>query len=170
MTMLCISRLRHRALAASLLVLLGPGAAQTQGTALSFSGLQAVSGQPVEVRAESLTVDNATGETVFSGDAVLGQGALRLSADTIRVLYRPGDTARISRLEAEGSVTLVTAREAAEAARAVYDVSAGTVSMRGDVILTQGPNVLSGDRLDVDLRRGTGRMEGRVRSLIQTDR
>jgi lipopolysaccharide export system protein LptA len=141
-----------------------------QGTSLSFSGLNAVRGQPVEVRSDSLQVDNSTGETVFSGNAVLGQGDMRLAAQTIKVVYAPGDNSRIRRLEAAGGVTLVTAQEAAEAANAVYDIDAGTVRMSGSVILTQGSNVLSGDRLTVNLRSGQGSLEGRVRTIIQTDR
>jgi lipopolysaccharide export system protein LptA len=144
--------------------------AVAQGTSLSFSGLSAVRGQPVEVRSDSLQVDNTTGETTFSGNAVLGQGDMRLAAQTIKVVYAPGDNARIRRLEASGGVTLVTAQEAAEAASAVYDIDAGTVRMNGSVILTQGPNVLSGDRLTVNLRNGQGSLEGRVRTIIQTDR
>lgn len=149
---------------------LGLSPALAQNTGLSFSGLSAVRGQPVEVRSDTLQVDNSSGETVFSGNAVLGQGDMRLAAQTIRVIYAPGDTARILRLEASGGVTLVTGAEAAEAANAVYDIEAGTVRMSGSVILTQGPNVLSGDRLSVNLRTGQGSLEGRVRSIIQTDR
>ena len=153
---------------ATLLVGFAPALAQTTG--LSFSGLNAVRGLPVEVRSDSLQVDNSTGETVFRGNAVLGQGDMRLAAQTIRVVYDPGDTSRILRLEASGAVTLVTEVEAAEASSAVYDIDAGTVRMSGSVILTQGPNVLSGDRLQVNLRTGQGSLEGRVRTIIQTDR
>lgn len=148
----------------------GATPAFAQGTSLSFSGLSSVRGAPVEVRSDSLQVDNSTGETVFSGNAVLGQGDMRLAAQTIKVVYAPGDNARIRRLEASGGVTLVTAQEAAEAASAVYDIDAGTVRMSGSVILTQGPNVLSGDRLTVNLRSGQGSLEGRVRTIIQTER
>ena len=95
---------------------------------------------------------------------------MRLAAQTISVVYTPGDTTRITRMEASGNVTLVTAVEAAEAANAVYDLDAGTVRMTGSVILTQGANVLSGDRLTVNLRSGQGRLEGGVRTIIQTDR
>lgn len=149
--------------------LLAPLAALAQGTGLSFSGLNAVRGQPVEMRSDSLQVDNTTGETVFSGNAVMGQGDMRLAAPLIRIIYDPAGNNRILRLEASGGVTLVTAEEAAEAANAVYEIEAGTVSMRGSVILTQGPNVLSGDRLFVNLRTGQGRMEGNVRTIIQTN-
>ncbi|TVS00931.1 MAG: lipopolysaccharide transport periplasmic protein LptA [Rhodobacteraceae bacterium] len=146
-----------------------PTAGLAQGTGLSFSGLDSVRGEPVEIRADSLEVDNTTGETVFSGNAVLGQGKMRLAAPLIRIIYDARGDNRIQRLEASGGVTLVTAEEAAEAANAVYEVEAGTVSMRGSVILTQGPNVLSGDQLFVNLRTGQGRMEGNVRTIIQTN-
>ncbi|TVP71271.1 MAG: lipopolysaccharide transport periplasmic protein LptA [Rhodobacteraceae bacterium] len=139
-----------------------------QGTGLSFAGLDAVRGLPVEMRAEQLRVDTSTGETVFSGSAVLGQGDMRIAAPEIRIIYAPGDGNRIQRLEASGGVTLVTATEAAEAQSAVYEVIAGTVAMRGSVILTQGANVLSGDRLNVNIRTGQGQMDGNVRTIIQT--
>lgn len=151
------------------LALLLAGPALGQGTGLSFSGLNAVRGQPVEIRSDQLEVDNTTGETVFSGNAVLGQGDMRIAAPRIRIVYAPQDGNRIERLEASGGVTLVTPQEAAEAQTAIYEVTAGTVAMRGSVILTQGPNVLSGDRLDVNVRTGQGRMDGNVRTIIQTN-
>lgn len=107
---------------------------------------------------------------MFSGNAVLGQGDMRLAAQSITVIYAQGDNARIRRLEASGNVTLVTAAEEAEADSAVYDIDGGTVRMTGSVLLTQGPNTLSGDRLTVNLRSGQGALEGRVRTIIQTDR
>ena len=90
-----------------------------------------------------------------------------LSAALVRVEYGNADRSRISRLHASGGVTLVSQAEAAEAREAVYDVAAGTVEMTGDVLLTQAENVLSGQRLTVDLRTGTGQMDGRVRTILQ---
>jgi len=40
------------------------------------------------------------------------------------------------------------------------------LDMQGDVLLTQGSNALSGDRLAIDLSANTARMEGRVRTLF----
>ena len=57
--------------------------------------------------------------------------------------------------------------EAAEAEEAVYDVKAGTVVMTGNVLLTQGDNVMSGNKLNVDLSTGAGTMDGRVRTLLK---
>ncbi len=159
--------LRLFTLSTALACALAAGAV-AQGTGLTFSGLNAVRGLPVEMSADELRVDTTTGETVFTGNAVLGQGDMRLAAPEIRIFYAPGDGNRIERLEASGGVTLVTAEEAAEATSAVYQVIAGTVEMRGSVLLTQGRNVLSGDRLDVNLQTGQGQMQGNVRSIIQT--
>lgn len=164
---------QHRILA----FVLGVGLALTvhtgqllaQGTGLNFSGLQNVRGLPVEITSDNLQVNNQTGETVFTGNAVLGQGDMRLAAPEIRIIYDAAGDNRIERLEAYGGVTLVTAEEAAEGETAVYEVAAGTVRMQGSVLLTQGPNILSGDRLFVDLETEQGRMEGRVRTLIQTN-
>ena len=153
----------------ALVALLHAGSVAAQGMSLSFSGLDSVRGLPVEIRSDALEVDNTTGETVFSGNAVIGQGDMRLAAPVIRIFYAAGEDGRIQRMEASGGVTLVTADEAAEAPNAVYEVIAGTVIMRGSVILTQGENVVSGDRLDFNLQSGQGRMEGNVRTIIQTD-
>jgi lipopolysaccharide export system protein LptA len=157
-----------RGLAIGLALVWMAGAAQAQGAGISFQGLQNVRGLPIEMEADSLEVNNQTGETLLRGNALLGQGDLRLSAPEIRILFDTGAGNAIRRLEASGGVTLVTALEAAEGETAIYDVAAATVQMRGSVILTQGPSVLSGDSLFMDLRAQTGRMEGRVRSILQT--
>ncbi|MCC5959724.1 MAG: LptA/OstA family protein [Rhodobacteraceae bacterium] len=146
-----------------------PFQVSAQGTGLNFSGLQNVRGLPVEITSENLQVNNQTGETIFTGDAVLGQGDMRLSAPEIRIIYDAAGDNSIERLEAYGGVTLVTADEAAEGQTAIYEVAAGTVRMQGSVLLTQGPNILTGDTLFVDLNTEQGRMEGNVRTLIQTN-
>jgi len=155
--------------AALVLIAFSTNALFAQGAGLSLSGLDAVRGLPVEITSDELQVDNTTGETVFSGNAVLGQGDMRIAAPLIRIIYAAADGGRIERLEASGGVTLVTADEAAEAESAVYAVVDGTVTMEGSVILTQGANVLSGDRLNVNVRTGQGRMEGNVRTIIRTN-
>ena len=63
---------------------------------------------------------------------------------------------------------LVTATEAAEAAKAVYSVATSEIIMTGDVVLTQGGNALSGQKLRVNLKDGTATVEGRVTTTLQT--
>lgn len=83
------------------------------------------------------------------------------------VEYAEGGQDRIRALLARGNVTLVAGEDAAEAQEARYDVEAGTVLLTGDVLLTQGRNVLSGNRITVDIRNGTAEAQGRVRTILQ---
>jgi len=143
-----------------------PAVLSAQGMRVPFGGLTHDPSAQVEVTADELSVSQADGTATFSGNVVVGQGEMRLSADLIRVEYAPGG-GRIARMHAEGGVTLVTGNEAAEAREATYDIDAGQVTMQGDVVLTEGGNAIAGDRLIVDLSAGTGRMEGRVRTVLQ---
>lgn len=124
-------------------------------------------GQPVEVTADSLQVDQTTGLATFVGNVLIGQGAMRLSADRVVVTYAANNPQKISKLHAEGGVTLASGQDAAEAQSADYDVASGNVVLKGDVLLTQGANVLSGQTVTVNLANGTANASGRVRSVLQ---
>ncbi|KEP67903.1 organic solvent tolerance protein OstA [Thioclava dalianensis] len=145
-------------------VLLIPAMALAQQ--INFGGMKANTKAPVEVTADQLNVNQDSGQAVFSGNVLIAQDQMRLKAPKVEVNYAKGDTSKISTLHATGGVTLVSATDAAEAQEAVYDVAAGTVVMTGNVLLTQGDNVMSGNRLDVDLSTGMGQMQGRVRTIL----
>lgn len=147
-------------------------AASAQNANVAFGVAAHDKSLPVEITADELTVDQGTGSAVFLGNVVAGQGEMRLSAGRVQVQYAVEDgtaTGTIERLLASGGVTLVNGAEQAEARDAVYAVGTAEIVMTGDVILTQGPNALSGEKLIVDLTSGTGRMEGRVRTIFRTD-
>ncbi|MEM5476610.1 lipopolysaccharide transport periplasmic protein LptA [Pacificibacter sp. AS14] len=138
-----------------------------QGAQIAFGGLKHDSSQPVEITSDQLSVDQSTGKAIFSGDVLIGQGSLRLTATTVEVIYDTKDTSQISQLVATGGVTFVNGGEAIEAKQAVYDIKSASVTLTGDVILTQGQNALSGQRMVVDLATGTGQIEGRVKTILQ---
>lgn len=151
----------------SLLFLIGASAAAAQGTSVAFGAITQDTSAPVEVSADELAVDQNTGSATFTGNVVIGQGEMRLSAPRVLVVYRQ-DSAGIERLEATGGVTLVSGPDAAESQRADYDVDGGVIVMTGDVLLAQGQSALSADRMTVNLDDGTARMQGRVRTILQT--
>lgn len=148
------------------LVLLS-GAVSAQGTNVAFGTIRQDSSAPVEVNADALTVDQETGKAIFSGNVVIGQGEMRLSAAKVMVVYRE-DTSGIERLEATGGVTLVSGPDAAESERADYDIDTGTIVMTGNVLMTQGRSALTADRMTVNLDAGTAQMAGNVRTILQT--
>jgi lipopolysaccharide export system protein LptA len=128
---------------------------------VAFGGLKADTRLPVEVTAENLSVNQADGTANFSGNVLVKQGEMRLSAAAIRVEYS-ADGKEINRLHASGGVLLVNATDAAQAAEAVYTIASGEVVMTGNVLMTQGQTAIKGQRLVIDLKSGTGRMEGGV--------
>lgn len=143
-----------------------PGAAPAQGTEVPFGSLQQDTSAPVEVEADTLSIDQSDGTAVYSGNVLIRQGAMRLAAPRVRVVYAEA-AGRIDRLEATGGVTLVSGEEAAEADRAEYSIDTGTIVMTGDVLLTQGPSALTAGRMVVDLTAGTAELSGRVRTVLQ---
>ncbi|MBL4813264.1 MAG: lipopolysaccharide transport periplasmic protein LptA [Rhodobacteraceae bacterium] len=145
-----------------LLLLASPAAAQTN---IALGGIRADPDAAVEVSADQLRVDQDSGEAVFTGNVVIGQGTMRIAAGQVRIIYDEA-TGGIASLQATGGVTFVTETEAAEAQSAVYDLTAGLLTLSGDVLLTQGASALSADRMVVNLRTGSATMEGRVRTVF----
>ncbi|MCT4331734.1 lipopolysaccharide transport periplasmic protein LptA [Paracoccus sp. YLB-12] len=154
-----------RPLSIALLLAAAPATAQN----IAFGGVKADTSAQVEVAADSLSVNQSDGSAVFTGNVVIGQGDMRLSAETVTVEYAEGGQNRIRSLHATGSVTLVSGADAAEAREAVYDVESGNVTLTGDVVMTQGRNALTGDKMVVNLVSGTAQVDGRVRSVLQPE-
>jgi len=138
-----------------------------QGTSVAFGTIRQDTGLPVEATADNLSVDPATGNAIFEGNVVIGQGEMRLSAARVKIVYRSGGEG-IQRLEATGGVTLVSGPDAAEAERADYNIDDGTIVMTGNVLLAQGPSALTADRMSVRLSDGTAKMSGSVKTILQT--
>ena len=156
--------LRQIAFCASLFLAVAPvGHAQTN---VDLGGITVDTSAAIEVTADSLSVDQASGKAVFDGNVIIIQGDLRLTAARVEVIYG-NDTSQIARLIASGGVTFVTAEEAAEAQDADYDITTGLLVLRGDVLLTQGPSAISAGEMIINVTDGTASMEGRVRTVLQ---
>jgi len=83
----------------------------------------------------------------------------------------PGGSSSIKRLEARGSVVVTQKDQVVTGETAVFDTRTNLITMLGGIVLTQGKNVLRGDRLMVDMTTGVSRVEsdsGRVQGLFQS--
>lgn len=138
-----------------------PAALLAQGANISFGPMTQDTSLPVEIKADTLSVNNADGSAVFSGNVLVGQGEMRLAAAEVKVEYA-ADSRAIRRLHATGGVTITSAQDAAESSEAVYEIDSGLVVMTGNVLLTQGNSALSGQKLTIRMQSGTGVMEGGV--------
>jgi lipopolysaccharide export system protein LptA len=144
--------------------------AAAQGTQVALNPPETAPDEEVEITSDTLNVNRETGEAIFLGSVVVTQGALQLLADEVVVLYAEAtDTAPggVSEVTATGNVFFVSGPDAAESARATYNPGSQELRMSGDVLLKQGPVVVAGDALVLDLTTGVGQMEGRVRTVLQ---
>jgi len=143
-----------------------PALAGAQGAPVAFGQVQSDRTLPVEVTADNLIVNQAVNTALFTGSVVIAQGGMRLSAPRVRVVYL-ADQSGIESLEATGGVTLASGEDAAEAARADYNITTGMIELRGDVLLVQGENAITGETVLVDTGAGTARVSGRVKTVLQ---
>ncbi len=148
------------------MLLAAPAAAQDARTGFGSGGFDRSA--PVEVASDALEIDQETGRAVLTGNVVIAQGEMRLSADVVTVDYATVDGARrIERLLAVGDVVVISGEDAAEGREAVYTLATAAIVMTGDVVVAQDGVVLAGDRMEIDLASGAGTVTGRVRTTLQ---
>lgn len=119
---------------------------------------QAAGGQAVMFGADLF--EYITDGFSLKGRAEVLQGDNRLRANAIT-----GHTTNneLTRVEASGDVYFVTPDQTIHGQSAVYTLTNDTVVVTGNVILTQGKNVMTGSRLTYNTRTQAARMEGSPR-------
>lgn len=148
-------------------------AAQAQDFGAAFAGFNTGSDEPIQIEADRLEVRDPEKVAIYMGNVKVRQGETLLEAPELRVFYTGEPTAQgapgsqVSRIEAGPSVMVSSSDQTASGSRVVLDMAQDVITMSGNVVLTQGPNIVRGERLVVDLRTRQGRMEGgRVQTLI----
>lgn len=132
---------------------------------------------PIDISADRGEVFDTEGRLVYTGDVNVVRGDTRLRADRVEAFFNRQDGGGFSdlqRIVATGEVYYVTANEIARGNEGVYDLVTRQITLTGDVVLTQGCNVSTGERLDADLDGGAARLSGgasnqRVRSVFFDD-
>ena len=141
------------------------GPALAQGTGIALSPIEIDGSQPVEVTADNLTVEQDSNTATFEGNARVVQGELILAANKIKVQYNAEQSA-IETVTATSNVMFTNGTEVAEAQNGIYRIGTGTVNLTGDVVLVQGVNAISGDKLNLDLKTNRGTMSGNVKTVF----
>ena len=153
--------------------LAGVAVAATAAAVLGGAALAQIArdGGPIAMGADRLEVIDAEGADVIRAFHARRQGP---SAPN----DAPGSNLRgdIERMVATGNVYFVTPTQVVRGDEATYTRSTDTIVVTGDVILTQGENVLTGSRLTVQVASGRATMDGaptaagqRVRGVFYPD-
>jgi len=159
---------------------------------------------PVQIEAATLEVHDKSKTATFSGNVQVVQGDTTMRCRSLVVFYgqevgigesggeaTTGTAAKsslggtkgaqnIRRIEARGGVTVLTKDQSASGDLGIYDLKTKTITLSGNVVVSQGQNVIHGERVVVDTETGNARVEsggsgagasagsgGRVRALIQ---
>ncbi|HEX9646280.1 MAG TPA: LptA/OstA family protein [Alphaproteobacteria bacterium] len=124
---------------------------------------EADSNAPVEITSDAMEWLNTQRIAIARGNADAIQGRYHLHAEvlTAHLNQASGETLdRIRLIEAEGNVRLTTPQETASGKTGVYDVERKVATLEGEVVLTQGDNVLRGERLVMNLETGRSTLVG----------
>jgi lipopolysaccharide export system protein LptA len=139
------------------------GSAQAQTFSDAFAGFGSNDGEPIEIEAGELRVEDNNSTATFVGDVVVTQGETSLETQRLKVFYAGSGAEatedavqqRISRLEAEGGVFITSKDQTAKGDAASFDMNREVMVMTGkEVVLSQGPNVVVGKKLTVNLKTG----------------
>jgi lipopolysaccharide export system protein LptA len=182
-------------------IAVGEAAAQSTVTGVpnAMQGFSQNRDQPIQIEAAALEMRDKKKEATFSGNVKVVQGDTTMTSKILVVFYDsapaptapapaanskaaksapiqsatpgPGGSSSIKRLEAKGSVVVTQKDQVVTGETAVFDTKTNLITMLGGVVLTQGKNVLRGDRLMVDMTTGVSRVEsdsGRVQGLFQS--
>lgn len=155
----------HRILALLGFVLLLTSAANAQVN-IGFGGVSYDDRLPVEVTADGLTVDQTTGEAVFTGNVIVVQGGMRMAAGAVRIVYSTDGARDVSEVIATGGVLVTRGADAAEGGSARFNVASALLTLSGNVLVTQGATAIAGDSMVVNMRTGNGSVDGRVRTVL----
>jgi lipopolysaccharide export system protein LptA len=172
------TKLKATAVVFALFSLAGELWAQDFGAA--FSDFDSGSDKPIQIEADRLEIRDPQKLAIYSGHVRVRQGDTILEAPELRVFYSgqgPGDAtapttsgpigSKVSRIEAGPGVSVRSGDRTASGQRVVFDLVKDLVTLEGNVVLTQGENVIRGERVIVNLTTKEGRVEGgRVQTLI----
>jgi lipopolysaccharide export system protein LptA len=149
------------ALAALLLPAL-PALAQSTDV---FSGFGAKGKGPIEVDAKTLEIVEEGDQRIstFSGGVTVTRGNTTMKAAQIKLFSAKDseatDQSGFTRMEATGTVYVNSGKQTITGSQAVVDNKAQTITLSGDVVLSQGKDVLAADRLVIDMATGRARVE-----------
>lgn len=138
---------------------------------LFASGLLADAPLPIDLRADRLELNVNGGQQVLSGNVVVEQGSLIISADKLQVDLNKG---AITRISGSGSPIVVSdntpsATSLRASARSInYETSTWKLVIEGEVTLERPGWRVRGDRLVYDIRKARYILTGKRQSQVQT--
>jgi lipopolysaccharide export system protein LptA len=146
----------------------------------AFQGFTRNRKDPVKIEANYLEVKDKEKVAIFTGNVVVVQGDTTMRCKELHVFYegsalgtdprqkvpatksqqKSESAQRIKRLIAIGGVIVTAKDQRAVGDKGTFEMATNIVVLDGNVVVTQGQNVMNGDRLTVDLNNNTSKLDG----------
>jgi lipopolysaccharide export system protein LptA len=132
-----------------------------------FGGFGANSKDPIRIDANKLEVFDKDQKAIYSGDVVAVRGTTVTRSSVMTIFYdnkksqeqkqassgavksstgdQPPQDGALRRIEFRGPVSVVNGTQTANANEMIYDAIAKTVTLKGNAVVTDGPNVQRGE-------------------------
>lgn len=144
----------------------------------AFAGMQQ-SDEPIQIEANKLEVTDSKGVALFNGNVSVVQGTTILKTQRLKVVYARGSGGpggNIKFLEARGKLAVRSGDQTVTADKGDFNMQQETIRLSGNVIISQGQNVIEGCILNVNLKTSAASLEpckkaasgGRVKMLFDT--
>ncbi|PLY16523.1 MAG: lipopolysaccharide transport periplasmic protein LptA [Sedimenticola sp.] len=110
--------------------------------------------QPIGIEADSVEIDDGTGQSIYKGNVILTQGSIRITASSITVTQTNGVTSKVVAngnpvtFKQDGDQGSGTIK--GKAKQAEYLANSDTLFLIGDAELTQGKDSFKSDRITYD--------------------
>lgn len=131
---------------------------------------QADRDKPVHLRADEVTIDQQKGTAVYTGNVVLSQGSLKITASKM-VMVRKGD--QMGTMNAYGSPAHLAevlddgTKVAGEAKRIEYDMGAKTVNLYEDAWVQRGTDEMRGEVISYNTENGFAHIKGTPQGQVE---
>ena len=156
------------AAALGLLVLVAaPASLSAQESTATRLGLKMSGDEPIQIESDKLEVRESENIAIFSGNVRVTQGPTLLKSGKMTVYYAKDSgsaatgSANIDRLEVDGKVYVKSDKQVATGDRGTFDMKTEVLVLSGkEVVLSEGPNVLVGCKLTVQMKTGEAQVDG----------
>lgn len=179
-------------LAVPVLLALAVSHSGAQEGASRMTGMKLSGDEPIQIESDRLEVREAESVAVFTGNVTVVQGDTLLKSGKMTVHYAKDSadkgsgqssagggssmmgSSEIERIDVDGKVYVKSKEQVATADAGTFDMETEVLVMTGkEVILTDGPNVIVGCKLTVQMKTGQAKLDGcgggsgRVKGLLQ---
>ena len=138
----------------SILPAILPASAQVSGAA--FEGFSGNSKDPVQIEADQLEVIDADAKAIFDGNVKVRQGSSLITTSKLVVEYIKGSDGGgqgdIDKLIMSGGLVATSKENTVTANGGTYSVPTERITLKGNVVISQGENVATGCTLTANLK------------------